>query len=99
MRCAGCGLRAVHNHHVVYRQHLRQHGGDVLDGANFLPMCLSCHAAHHNASWRIPVSCLRDENLAYASELLGLAAFDYFVRRYADDGDPRLDELLEEEVA
>lgn len=98
--CAVCGNRAVQSHHVIYAQHVRAHKGDVDARENLLPLCVGCHERHHTAAERIPFTYLTDENVAFARDLLGLAAFDYFTRRYfTESGDDRLYGLLEERAA
>lgn len=80
----------VNEHHVVYEQHVRRAGGDRWDPRNALALCVPCHMSHHRRGTKIvPLVALRDENYAFAFELLGAAAFDYLRRRYVGD-DPRL---------
>lgn len=74
--------KKAHNHHVVYEQHVKDKGGSPKDPRNALALCLDCHFAHHKALPRIPTECLRDENIEFAFELLGLAAPYYFERYY-----------------
>lgn len=73
----GYGIRA---HHVVYRQHLSAEL--EWDTRNAMPVCDDCHEKHHNASSRIPLSALSQENLEFANEVLGEAAGYYLERRY-----------------
>lgn len=64
------------------------------DKRNLVPISRKCHAAHHNASKRLPLRVLPDSVFEFARELLGAgAAFEYLRRRYAGN-DPRLDALL-----
>jgi hypothetical protein len=64
------------------------------DPRNIVWIAVDCHAAHHNASKRLPLSVLPDSVFRFALELMGAgAAFEYLRRRYSG-GDPRLDELL-----
>lgn len=95
MKCiCGCGKRAVHRHHAIYRQHLRQHGGDENDRRNLVPMAHRCHGTHHSGAWRLPLAVLPDSVYEFALELLGPGpAFEYLRRRYQGE-DWRLDELL-----
>lgn len=80
--CAACGrLTFTAAHHVVYQQHLKAE--DRWRQENALSVCTSCHEAHHNGSRRIPLEVLSDDNLNFASEVLGLAAGDYLRRRYS----------------
>jgi 5-methylcytosine-specific restriction endonuclease McrA len=83
-RCAACGefphpLRTA-AHHVVYRQHVPVEM--AWDPRNSMPLHDDCHERHHNASRRIPLSALSEENLEFASEVLGEAAPYYLERRY-----------------
>jgi hypothetical protein len=91
--CRCCGRGGFRqNHHVVFEQHVRAEGGDVHDPRNALSLHPNpCHygTAH---TGKLKLSCLRDENYAFAAELLGSAAHNYLRRRYAGE-DPRLDEL------
>lgn len=90
LACRVCGSgRGLHSHHVVYEQHVRRRDGDVYDPDNSLTVCRRCHMAHH-AGNRLPTSCFRPENLAFAKRLLGEYAADYFARYY-DDGHPVMD--------
>lgn len=86
-------------HHVVYAQHVRDKKGDPWNPADSLTLCNGCHCRHHAApNWKLPLSYLRDENYAFAFDLMGPAAYDYLRRRY-DGEDPRLDALLERAAA
>ena len=92
-RCIdGCGQRAVHNHHCVYRQELRKHGGSLKDARNLVPMALDCHFSHHAGSRRLLLSMLPDSAFEYAGELLGEYAPLWLARYYRGD-DPRLEAL------
>lgn len=92
--CEYPAARAHHEHHVVYRQHVRREGGDIYDPRNALRLCVSCHSSHHRRGSKIvPLAALRDENYEFAFELLGAAAFDYLRRRYSGD-DVRLHRWL-----
>ncbi len=95
MKCVcGCGKRAVHQHHVIYQQHLRQHGGDDKDRRNLVPMAHRCHGTHHSGAHRLSLTRLPDSVFVFAEELLGPGgAYEYLRRRYAND-DWRLEELL-----
>jgi hypothetical protein len=85
MRCAApdCPSRAVHFHHVVYRQHIRGVGGDVDDPRAVMPLCFSCHGDHHARCRVLPRSCLPAAAVEFAHEVLGAWADDYLARRYA----------------
>lgn len=92
-RCVcGCGRRAVHQHHAVYRQHIL--GAELNDPRNLVPIAFDCHLAHHGASKRLPLSVLPDGVFEFAAELMGPGAHGYLSRYYAGS-DPRLDALLE----
>lgn len=81
-------------HHVVYQQRVRAEHGDLHDPRNSLTLCRRCHEAHHQRSQPLRLKVLRNENYDFAVELLGVgAAFNYLSRRYAADGDPRLEML------
>jgi hypothetical protein len=98
-RCVcGCGQRAVQRHHALYRQHLRQHGGDVKDERNLVWMAVSCHASHHSGARKLRLRDLPDSVFEFSRDLLGGGlAFELLGRYYAGD-DPRLDALLAETV-
>lgn len=87
-----CTNKKDHDHHVVYKQHVKKLGGDVNDPRNALGVCTRlapgtdhdnrCHQRHHGAVRRLPTECLRDENIEFAFDLMGLAADNYFDRYY-----------------
>jgi hypothetical protein len=80
---------------VIYRQHLRQHGGDLKDPRNLVPMAFDCHFAHHSGAKRLRLRLLPDSVFTFAAELLGPGlAYETLGRYYAGD-DPRLAALLE----
>jgi hypothetical protein len=97
-RCiCGCGARAVHDHHVVFAQHLLP--SERLDRRNLVPMALVCHGAHHSGSRRLSLHVLPGPVFEFAAAALGRErAYNYLRRRY-DGNDPRLDALLEEVAA
>jgi hypothetical protein len=68
------------SHHVIYRQHLPVEY--EWDPRNAMPVERDHHERHHNASRRIPLTALSEENLEFASEVLGEAAEYYLARRY-----------------
>lgn len=92
-KAPGCTRRAVHLHHVVYRQEVERRGGDIDDRRNLMALCQLCHFDHHARADVIPLSALGDVHLDYAFELLGAFAYDYLQRRY-DGRDSRLDDEL-----
>lgn len=93
--CVVCGGDdRLQLHHVVYEQHVRRAGGNPWDPRDSLTTCTHCHTGHHHGvRSRISLALLRDENYAFAAELLGPAAFDYLRRHYQGD-DERLERLL-----
>lgn len=95
--CACCGGRdRLVRHHATFRQTVRREGGDEWAPANALALCTPCHEGFHARRVPVPLSVLRDENIAFAADLLGpLAAHVYLSRRYAGT-DPRVEALLQE---
>jgi len=103
MTCWVCGEAAVHEHHVVTRQVLRREAQTtgrnytelVADPTNRIPLCLSCHAAHHNRTRPIPAKALPDEAIQFAKNLMGAGrAYNFFTRHYLGI-DPRVEALDE----
>ncbi len=85
-------------HHVVYAQTVRKHGGDIWAPENSMTVCQTCHQRQHepfHQARRIPLRALTDANYEFARELLGAYAYDYLRARYSGS-DPRLDAILEE---
>lgn len=88
-------------HHVVYEQHLRNwyglRGNALFDTRNALGTHSSCHTGkQHSGSQRIKTRDLRDENIEYAFELMGVRAYNYFERFYDNSSpDPRIELALE----
>lgn len=92
--CRRCGNWAVHQHHVVYRQHIERVGGDRWHPDDALSLCRDCHTAAHMHN--LPLGVLRDENFSFARDLFGAGkAYEYLRRRYVGE-DPRLDQLERE---
>lgn len=91
---AGCGMAATDAHHVVYEQELRKRGLPRWDARDGLPVCRTCHEAHHNGSKRLPLHLLPTVSLEFAFEQLGAYAYDYLRRRYSGD-DERLETFLD----
>lgn len=104
----GCGKkRALHRHHVIYQQKLREivrRGRDedkalreatlVADRRNIVMLGYQCHAAHHNGQRKLRAKCLPDSVFEFAIEHMSAGeAYEYLRRRYAGE-DWRLDELL-----
>lgn len=93
-RCfCGCGQRAVHRHHAVYKQAVEREGGDVDDDRNFVWVAFVCHGNHHGRSRPYELAMLPDSVYEFAGELLGAFGHDYLRRRYAGE-DARLEALL-----
>jgi hypothetical protein len=69
-RCVGCGARAVHRHHVVYRQHCRRYGLDADAPENLVTLCMRCHFQHHRCLPKLPVAVLPEETVAWVTEQL-----------------------------
>lgn len=78
--CEGGGAD-LSQHHVVYRQHVEEAGGDVWDPRNALALCRRCHAAHHRRARPLAIDCLRPENIEFARELLGVRRAEGYLRR------------------
>lgn len=94
--CIGprCSSRAVHEHHVVYRQHWLRDGGELDDPRNLVPMCFRCHERHHSGIARLPLWVLPDAVFVALPEVLGAGrAYEYLGRRYSGR-DLRHDALL-----
>lgn len=88
--CAVCGKVGgpFHPHHVIYEQHLRDHGLPKYDTMNARRVHPHCHWGHHNSpNVQIKTTALTDDNIRYAYDNLGAKATDYF-RRYYDDTEP-----------
>lgn len=83
-RCDGTS-DVLHQHHVIYRQHVRDQGGDEWNPDNALSLCARCHGRHHRRGAVLPVAALRDENIQFAVALLGPAAVVYLSRYYELD--------------
>lgn len=103
--CAGCGRMGVlwEAHHVLFLQECRRASAPEWSPDNALRLCIEgdrCHYGQHPgapSARRVKVSKLRDENLAFILCHLGAGAgHNYLTRYYEDDGDPRLDVLLEQ---
>lgn len=82
-------------HHVIEAQELRRRQTDEWDSRNVLRVSRRVHEQHTLAVKRIPLRCLTDENVAYAFELMGLAAYPY-LRRFYDGHDERVELALAE---
>lgn len=96
--CAACGSHAgLQVHHTVRRQVLRRARVSQYPPDLALVVCEPCHADHTSHARKLPMSALRDENIAHAFDALGAAAYDELHRTYAGT-DPRVVAALEREV-
>lgn len=94
-RCAVCGsTRAVQAHHVIRQQHLRRRSRELgvpaavllCDPRVGMPVCDSCHAAHHAAARRIPRALVPVATVEFVLEV-GLGWL--LNREYASEVSPR----------
>jgi hypothetical protein len=99
--CAVCKkvTRNWEAHHVVQKQRCRVEGAPLHSPDDALRLCArepgACHERHTSGIDRVPLSCLRDENIAFAHAALGAGpAYVYLIAQYAGT-DPRVDRLLE----
>lgn len=101
--CAYCGkARPFHAHHAVDKGELRKWGitgNAAYDTRNALRLCEDmsagiegrCHLQFENRRIQIECRKLRDSNIAYAFEVMGVAALDYLRQEYVGvDYDPRV---------
>lgn len=103
MGMCGCcdrikGLYQVH--HVVFQQRCRRDHAPEWSPDNAFRLCSggaeTCHEREHTHQSQIPTAKLRTENIAFAWRWLGPgAAYNYFTRYYAHNGDLRIEALLE----
>lgn len=101
--CAHCnGAGNFHAHHVVDKGTLKRtcgfEGDDLYDTRNALRLCEGlntrrCHFNHEFGHVKVKMSELTDDNIEYAFEVLGAAAYDYLHRHYAG-GDTRVERAL-----
>lgn len=89
-RCAVCGARIVHGHHLIYQQQLRRIAVDLgieyervrWDRRNLLALCDRHHSAHHSGAHRVVSTIV----------LAGAPKFGQFVReldrQYEDGREP-----------
>lgn len=82
-------------HHVIEAQEIKRRGGDIWDPRNALRLSVRAHERHTLAVRRVKLTELRDENLEFAFELMGAAAYVYLTRMYAGF-DLRVELLLAE---
>jgi hypothetical protein len=97
LACAACGSTGAFDiHHVVQRQICRREQIPQHHPDNALRICRDCHHRHSSHQGVLPLSALRDENIAFAVEFLGPGpAYNHFCRYYAGR-DTRVDDLLEQ---
>lgn len=91
----GCRNKDFDPHHVIYEQHLKDHGLPKYDTRNVRRLCRHHHQQHHRIK-KLPLTILLDENIRYAFLVLGDYAADYLRRYYAGD-DPRLEVIAREQ--
>lgn len=85
-------------HHGIAKQTCRREGAPLYSPDNALRLCAkaprACHERHTSHQERLPMGCLRDENIAFAAKHLEPGpAYVYFQRHY-QGSDPRVDALL-----
>lgn len=102
--CAVCHSPGAYDpHHVVEKKELKKRGLSEWDTRNALRLCKilgapggNCHSRHTTYTRLVKTGELRDENIEFAFEALGLYAYDYLRRHYDDsEEDPRVAEILE----
>lgn len=81
-------------HHVVEKRWLKANYLPLWDPRNSLRLRPDVHSGHTSGLRRVPLTCLTDENIEYAFEVMGAAAFDYLTRLY-DGTDPRVERAFE----
>lgn len=82
--CHLCQRRTVAQHHVVYRQHVRQAGGDEWDPRNSMSLCQPHHVDHHSRTDVIALASISQETWAFAQDTFGVGPAEmYFARYYA----------------
>jgi hypothetical protein len=98
--CASCKRRTDRweAHHALQKQRCRRAGAPQHSPDNALRLCAkapdACHERHTTFQERIPLACLRDENIAFAAFWLGAGGgYEYLTVHYAGP-DPRVDALL-----
>lgn len=84
-----------HPHHVIEAQEIKRRGGDEWDPRNALRLSVRAHERHTLAVRRVELKQLRDENVEFAFELMGTAAYVYLGRMYSGF-DPRVELALAE---
>lgn len=94
--CAVTGSRGPWEaHHVVESQTVAREGGDRYDPRNALRLSYQAHHGHTSAMRRVRLQELRDENIEYAFEVMGRAAYVHLTRMY-DGHDHRVELAIAE---
>lgn len=100
--CAACGDPDSHwdAHHVVESQWLKKNHHVLWLPNNALRLCdqfsqNDCHGLHTRKLKKVKLRDLLDENIAFAFNIQGPAAYDYLTRHY-DGEDPRVERALKE---
>jgi hypothetical protein len=96
LQCAVTGDKADdwHAHHVVEKAELKRMGLPKLkryDRRNALRLKASVHLG----TTAIPMTCLTNDNLEYAFEVLGVRAI-YYLQSHYEGTDPRFEKLAAE---
>lgn len=105
LRCRNpnCSRHGTADHHVIYAQEVRRRDRTLeWDARDALKLCYDCHAAQHSPHGpRLQTVWLRDCNISFAFELMGVAAADYLRRKYDDvsEPDPRIERALRDTLA
>lgn len=82
-------------HHCVEKAEIKKRHGDIYDPRNAIRLTDRAHERHTHAVRRVRLQELRDENIAFAFELMGRAAYVYLLRMYAGS-DPRVELAIAE---
>lgn len=82
-------------HHVIESQEVGRRGGDRYEPRNALRLSYLAHNQHTSAMRSVRLTELRDENVDYAFELMGPAAYPYLIRMY-DGTDVRVERAIAE---
>ena len=77
-------------HHVVEKRWLKANFKFLWDPRNALRLAPRVHSRHTSRMKPVPLSCLTDENIEYAFEVMGSSAYDYLTRLY-DGEDERVE--------
>jgi hypothetical protein len=97
--CASChSTGRFEIHHCLPKQVCRRERAPLHSPDNALRVCAksldSCHERHTSGAERLPLACLRDENIAFMVRWLRTGpAYNLLTRDYAG-ADPRVDAIL-----